>query len=100
MPLERRNTNSGHFGLDENETPLYINTNSPFCVCLAGLQGAGKSHTVCTLIENWMQPFPEPIGMEAVKLTMPMAGLVFHYDQMESNVCESAGLSKFAPVVR
>ena len=47
-----------------------------------------------------MLPYPEPAGMEIVRLSQPMAGLVLHYDQMESNICESAGLANFTPVIR
>ena len=47
-----------------------------------------------------MLPHLEPTGFEIVQLSQPMAGLVLHYDQMESNICESAGLANFDPVIR
>ena len=98
--FDRRTSNSSLFGLNEADNLLYIRSDAPFCVCICGLQGSGKSHIVCTLIEDCMQPLLEPPGKEIVRLSQPMAGLVLHYDQMESNICESAGLANFSPVVR
>jgi hypothetical protein len=53
---------------------LYVNTNAPFSAVVCGVQGAGKSHTVSTLLESMIKPNVPTIG----RLTSPMSCLVLH----------------------
>ena len=41
---------------------------------------------------------PVPTQSPIIQLDSPMAGLVLHYDQIES-VCESVGLTNFSQIV-
>ena len=68
---------------------------SPFCLCVCGVQGAGKSHTLQVVLESCLIPFA--FENNTVKLNQPMAALMFHYDQSESNVCEATGIVKLNP---
>ncbi|TFK29354.1 hypothetical protein FA15DRAFT_610541 [Coprinopsis marcescibilis] len=59
---------------------LYINTNAPFSAVICGVQGAGKSHTLSTILESMFIPNFSPIG----NLKKPLAGLVLHYGEAGS----------------
>jgi hypothetical protein len=72
---------------------IYINTSIPFCAVCIGVQGSGKSHTMNVLLENCIIPVPTK-GRPFISLPQPMCGLVLHYDQSESNLCEAVGLRK------
>ena len=67
--------------------PVFLNTSSPFCMITIGVQGAGKSHTLGTVIENCVLNLP-PV----VQLEKPVSTLIFHYDSDEGNFCQSVGL--------
>uniref|UniRef100_A0A0G4I1T7 Zona occludens toxin N-terminal domain-containing protein n=1 Tax=Chromera velia CCMP2878 TaxID=1169474 RepID=A0A0G4I1T7_9ALVE len=78
-------------GLSGNRSlPVYLNVNEPFCFVTVGVQGAGKSHTLASILEAFLLPH-WPI----VKLQRPLAVAVFHYDQNQSAVCEALGLHQF-----
>jgi hypothetical protein len=79
---------------DGGDHHLFFNMMHPFCAVCVGVQGAGKSHTMNVLLENCFLRCPYPTALPIVTLQRPMCGLVFHYDQSESNVCEAAGLRK------
>ena len=78
-----------------NKTKVYLNTHSPFCLCVCGVQGAGKSHTLQVVLESCLIPFA--FENNTIELNQPMAALMFHYDQSESNVCEATGIVKLNP---
>jgi hypothetical protein len=73
-----------------------------------GVQGAGKSHTLSTVIENWLvkerRNLVSTLSDSETRslLDMPkdisgdsgMAALVFHFDQAPENMCEAVTLSK------
>ena len=67
------------------------NVNMPWSAFICGSQGAGKSHTLCCLLENALVP-----NHEAGVLPSPLAGLVMHYDsyssQSTTQLCEAAYL--------
>jgi hypothetical protein len=69
-----------------------LNINDPFCLIAVGVQGGGKSHTVSVVLENCLLPCPIPEAEPLVQLSRPMAAMVLHYDQSETNVCEATGL--------
>ena len=77
--------------LVEREHSVYIQTAAPFCAVCIGVQGAGKSHTMNVILENCMLPTYSN-RREITTNIQPMTGLVLHYDQSESNVCEAVGL--------
>lgn len=87
---------SGLFGSlyasGKRDSSVYLNVNEPFCLVTTGVQGSGKSHTVSVVLENCLLPFPVPYTSPIVSLHKPMASLVLHYDQSETNVCEATGL--------
>ena len=64
---------------------MYLNTNEPFCLVTVGVQGGGKSHTLATILEGCLIPFPEG---DFCRLKAPMSTLVLHYDESESSRCE------------
>ena len=66
---------------------IYLNTHDPFCIATVGVQGAGKSHTLATVLESCLLP-AHPI----VQLRQPMTALVLHYDLNVSSICGVAGL--------
>ena len=76
---------------------VYMNTSEPFCVVTMGIQGGGKSHTVCTILEICLLSFPVPSADPLVVLKEPLSGLVLHYDQSETNVCEATGTCRLNP---
>eukprot|EP00899_Mesostigma_viride_P017724 jgi/Mesvir1/25953/Mv20945-RA.1 len=67
---------------------IYLNTSSPFCAVTVGVQGAGKSHSLATIIESCALHFP-PVS----SVSIPLSTLVFHYDTDQANFCEAAMLS-------
>ncbi|KAF9451629.1 hypothetical protein P691DRAFT_807247 [Macrolepiota fuliginosa MF-IS2] len=56
---------------------LYMNCSAPFSALLCGVQGAGKSHTLSTMLENLLIPRFKPIG----SLSSPMSALVLHFGE-------------------
>ncbi|RKO88975.1 hypothetical protein BDK51DRAFT_24173 [Blyttiomyces helicus] len=68
--------------------PVYLNTDAPFCLVAVGVQGAGKSHSVSTVIENCMLDVPRITHADK-----PCATLVFHYDTDQANYCQAATLT-------
>ncbi|EKM80176.1 hypothetical protein AGABI1DRAFT_73108 [Agaricus bisporus var. burnettii JB137-S8] len=60
-----------------SEARLYMNCSAPFSALLCGVQGAGKSHTLATMLENLLIPNFRPIGT----LEEPMCALVLHYGE-------------------
>ncbi|RKO89542.1 hypothetical protein BDK51DRAFT_17825, partial [Blyttiomyces helicus] len=67
---------------------IHLNTNAPFCLVAVGVQGAGKSHTVATVIENCTLNSP-PVSVAAI----PCSTLVFHFDTDEANCSQAAMLT-------
>ncbi|KAJ3144852.1 hypothetical protein HDU89_007739 [Geranomyces variabilis] len=69
---------------------VYLNTAAPFCLVAVGLQGAGKSHTLATVMEACLYTAP-PV----TRADPPMLSLVFHYSEhgAEAAVCEAATLA-------
>lgn len=74
-------------GTNTDGENIFLNTSDPFVAITLGVQGSGKSHSSAVLLENCLCPCPY-----AVTLMRPMAGLVFHFDHSESNICEMTGL--------
>ncbi|KAJ3314385.1 hypothetical protein HDV04_000347 [Boothiomyces sp. JEL0838] len=85
-------TNYGFLGQTEGSENIFLNTGSPFCLVAVGVQGAGKSHSVATIIENCMLNVPEYVHNQASPAT-----LVFHYDQDVANMCEAVTLTSRRP---
>lgn len=79
---------NGFLGLTEDGQKIYLNTGAPFCLISVGVQGAGKSHSVATIIENCMLNVPDYIQNQR-----RLATLVFHYDQDLANMCEAVTLT-------
>ena len=79
---------------------VYLNVHQPFTMVAVGEQGSGKSYTTNVVLENCLLPSPltTPTNGDGhiFRLSQPMAALVLHYDQSESNVCEATGLVKLA----
>lgn len=71
----------------EKIDPVLLNTDTPWSAFICGSQGSGKSHTMSCILENCLLPETR-IG----KLDEPLAGIVFHFDSMDSNHCEAAHL--------
>ncbi|KAJ3185085.1 hypothetical protein HDU87_002651 [Geranomyces variabilis] len=69
---------------------VYLNTADPFCLVAVGVQGAGKSHTLATVMEASLYTAPPVTRAEP-----PMLGLVFHYSEhgADAGVCEAATLA-------
>ncbi|KAJ3167419.1 hypothetical protein HDU88_002341 [Geranomyces variabilis] len=67
---------------------VYLNTHDPFCLVTLGVQGAGKSHTVATLIESCMLHCPPFLAAQP-----PVKTMVFHFDQDASNICEAGTMT-------
>ncbi|RPB20075.1 hypothetical protein L211DRAFT_577451 [Terfezia boudieri ATCC MYA-4762] len=72
---------------------VFLNTNIPGSFFICGLQGSGKSHTLATLLENYLIPSPQ-IGV----LHRPHSVLVLHYGESISGwafrPCEAAYLAQ------
>ncbi|KAH6915303.1 hypothetical protein BKA70DRAFT_1511736 [Coprinopsis sp. MPI-PUGE-AT-0042] len=83
---------------------LYINTNAPFSAIICGVQGAGKSHTLSTILESMLIAKFSPIG----SLQRPLCGLVLHYGEAGTGslpnetawLCSSASSHVQGPSVR
>lgn len=56
---------------------IYMNSSAPFSALLCGVQGAGKSHTLATMLENLLIPNFKPIG----SLEDAMSALVLHFGE-------------------
>ncbi|RKO84697.1 hypothetical protein BDK51DRAFT_27911, partial [Blyttiomyces helicus] len=67
---------------------VYLNTNAPFCLVAVGVQGAGKSHSISTVMENCLLHHP-PVS----RADTPCATIVFHYDTDQGNYCQAATLT-------
>ncbi len=87
--------------LEDCNEKVFLNMHRPFALCVCGVQGAGKSHTLSVVLENCLIPFPQS---DLVRLRTPMAALMFHYDQSVSNICEATGIvhlnSKFTKIIK
>jgi hypothetical protein len=68
---------------------IFLNVSDPFCFVTVGVQGAGKSHTTNCVLEACLLPYPH-----VSQVRQPMAALVCHYDQSETNCCEATGLAE------
>jgi hypothetical protein len=68
-----------------NLQQVYLNTHEPFCLVTVGVQGGGKSHTLATVLEGCLIPFPEH---NLSRLAEPMTTLVLHYDESATTRCE------------
>lgn len=91
--------------------PVMLHTDTPWSAFICGSQGSGKSHTMfvifpckgskCKLILD-RSCILEDCLMEDKnigKLSEPLAGLVFHFDSMDSSLSEAAHLcSQGTPV--
>jgi hypothetical protein len=83
------------------EDCVYVNTEAPFCAICIGVQGAGKSHTMNVMLENCLLPHTsDDVDRPIINTRQPMAGLVLHFDQSQSNVCEAVGLNEPAHWLR
>ncbi|KAI8897825.1 hypothetical protein BC833DRAFT_592184 [Globomyces pollinis-pini] len=82
----------GFLAQTEDNQKIYMNTAAPFCLVAVGVQGAGKSHSVATIIENCMLSVPNHIHRQ-----QPTSTLVFHYDQDLANMCEAVTLTSRRP---
>jgi hypothetical protein len=67
-----------------------------FCFALLG---AGKSHTLNIVLENCLINCDYPKSNPLIQLHQPMCGLVLHYDQCETNICEATGLSNLSNII-
>ena len=67
---------------------LLLNVTDPFCMVTVGVQGAGKSHTMNSVLEACLLNYHD-----VSTLKQPMAALVCHYDQSEKSNCEAIGLT-------
>ena len=72
---------------EDNDEAIFLNTHDPFCLATVGVQGAGKSHTLASVLESCLLP-ANPV----VRLNQPMTALVLHYDLNISSICGVAGL--------
>lgn len=79
-----------------SERAVYLNTHEPFCAICIGVQGAGKSHTMNVILESCVLGTVLAEDNPIVSNVQPMCGLVLHYDQSQSNVCEAVGLMSHA----
>jgi OST-HTH/LOTUS domain len=79
------------------EKPVFLNTHEPFCLTAVGVQGAGKSHSLATVLESCLVQCESD---QVTRLHNPMTALVLHYDQNTTAVCEAAGLLLPSPKIR
>ncbi|KAI8315579.1 hypothetical protein K4K59_001189 [Colletotrichum sp. SAR11_240] len=70
-------------GVTRVDSRIFHNVACPSSVFICGSQGSGKSNTLACLLENCL--LPSYLG----KLTLPLTGIIFHYD---SFVSDSGGL--------
>jgi hypothetical protein len=73
--------------VDGDSEFAFLNVSLPFCLVTCGVQGAGKSHTIGTLLEMCLLN-----KGPATSLSAPMAVLVLHYDLNPRNICEATGV--------
>lgn len=92
---QRRNRTAGGMVANEQQalgTRVFLNTDIPGSFFICGLQGSGKSHTLATLLENYLIPSPQ-IGV----LHRPLSVLVLHFGEYTSSQafrpCEAAYLA-------
>ncbi len=76
---------------------MYLNAHESFCLIAVGVQGAGKSHTIATVLENCLFSDAQTSSARVIRLQRPTAALVLHYDQNMSSICESTALVSPAP---
>jgi predicted SprT family Zn-dependent metalloprotease len=76
---------SGTETQQQNQQQVFLNTHEPFCLVTVGVQGGGKSHTLATMLEGCLIPFPEH---NLSRLVEPMTTLVLHYDESATTRCE------------
>jgi predicted SprT family Zn-dependent metalloprotease len=76
---------SGTETQQQNQQQVFLNTHEPFCLVTVGVQGGGKSHTLATVLEGCLIPFPEH---NLSRLVEPMTTLVLHYDESATTRCE------------
>jgi hypothetical protein len=69
---------------------IYLNVHEPFVLACVGVQGAGKSHSFSTVLEDCLVP-ATIFGQQIVQVK-PQAALVLHYDTSAGGVCEATGL--------
>ena len=81
----------------KEQRQIYLNTHEPFCLVTVGVQGGGKSHTLASVLEGLLIPFPEN---DLCRLSAPMTTLVLHYDQSSTSLCEATGLRSPAPALQ
>jgi len=75
----------------------FLNTHEPFAMVCVGVQGGGKSHTLASVVEGCLIPFPEH---DLVKLSSPMSALVLHFDRSSNSMCEATGLTHPSAALR
>jgi hypothetical protein len=73
--------------LEKEPEAVYLNTHEPICMAVMGVQGAGKSHSVATIVENCLLTVPH-----IAHQTEPLATLIMHYDRDPANFCELVSL--------
>ncbi|KAF8459917.1 hypothetical protein BDZ91DRAFT_740557 [Kalaharituber pfeilii] len=61
------------------DTRVFLNTNVPASFFICGVQGGGKSHTLASLLENYLIPTPQ-LGV----LRRPLSALVLHFGEYSS----------------
>jgi hypothetical protein len=84
----------------EHGSKAFLNVVEPFSLVCVGRQGTGKSHTLNVVLENCIVNFSEPVELPITRMTTQMCGLVLHFDQSDSNVCEALGLHDMAPSLK
>jgi hypothetical protein len=105
MSYQSGEVKGGYFGdiihTGVQERPLaFLNVVEPFSLVCVGRQGTGKSHTLNVVLENCIVNYPEPAERPITRMTTQMCGLVLHFDQSDSNVCEALGLHDMAPSLK
>jgi hypothetical protein len=81
---------------DQHQQRVFLNTHEPFCMVTVGVQGGGKSHTLATVLEGCLIPFPEH---NLSRLEEPMTALVLHYDNCPSTRCEVGPCSTSSGII-
>ncbi|KAF5484690.1 hypothetical protein CGCS363_v013941 [Colletotrichum siamense] len=88
ISLSEESLATGVTGVDSR---IFHNVACPSSVFICGSQGSGKSNTLACLLENCL--LPSYLG----KLTLPLTGIIFHYDSFISDSgglpCEAAFLA-------
>lgn len=84
----KRNEDVSSRGFEDQKSDqqrVFLNTHEPFCLVTVGVQGGGKSHTLATVLEGCLIPFPEN---SLCRLEEPMTTLVLHFDDCPYIRCE------------